>query len=204
MKFITESELRNTFAGTPFTEYYLQENTRLTPEARQFLVDRKVSVLEKAEKQDNDKAVFLNERIVQGCQTLFSLFIFLISLMLEKDMQYAEELIRLFDHLERVQLAYDTNQAIPNFVGDSPLNAEAAGCPKHVSAFQILQGKGREVSILNLLQTHLKMFLTDLERQKKSLCDERFEQLSFEYTAVYHEVVRLLDKVIRGKSDDES
>lgn len=43
MKFITEDDLRILFRREPFTSYDLQGGTRLTPGARQFLVDKKIS-----------------------------------------------------------------------------------------------------------------------------------------------------------------
>lgn len=43
MKFITEDDLRILFRREPFTSYNLPGGTRLTPGARQFLVDKKIS-----------------------------------------------------------------------------------------------------------------------------------------------------------------
>ena len=40
MKFITEEDLRDLYKKQPFTDYDLKEGERLTPGARQFLVDR--------------------------------------------------------------------------------------------------------------------------------------------------------------------
>lgn len=44
MKFITEDDLRILFRKEPFTAYDLPVGTRLTPGARQFLVDKKISI----------------------------------------------------------------------------------------------------------------------------------------------------------------
>ncbi|WP_124065826.1 hypothetical protein [Clostridium sp. E02] len=49
MKFITEDDLRILFRKEPFVSYELQKETRLTPGARQFLMDKKVSLCEEME-----------------------------------------------------------------------------------------------------------------------------------------------------------
>ncbi len=46
MRFITEMELRDLYKGEPFTAYTLEPRTKLTPEARQFLVDRGIKLAE--------------------------------------------------------------------------------------------------------------------------------------------------------------
>ena len=47
MHFITEFELRDNYKKHPFTSFSLKPNTRLTPEAKQFLLDRKVKIIDK-------------------------------------------------------------------------------------------------------------------------------------------------------------
>ncbi|SHN69162.1 cobalamin adenosyltransferase [Desulfitobacterium chlororespirans] len=46
MRFITETELRDLYKAEPFTAYTLEPRTKLTPEARQFLVDRGIKLKE--------------------------------------------------------------------------------------------------------------------------------------------------------------
>lgn len=46
MKFITELDLRQLYREHSFTSYQLTPDTKLTPEARQFLVDRKINILQ--------------------------------------------------------------------------------------------------------------------------------------------------------------
>jgi ethanolamine utilization cobalamin adenosyltransferase len=42
MKFITESEIKTMYAEKPFEVFAQPKNTKLTPEARQWLLDRKL------------------------------------------------------------------------------------------------------------------------------------------------------------------
>lgn len=45
MHFITEFELRASYKKHPFTSFDLKPNIRLTPEAKQFLLDRKIKII---------------------------------------------------------------------------------------------------------------------------------------------------------------
>lgn len=47
MKFITEEDLRDLYKRQPFTNYDLQPGERLTPGARQFLVDRGIDMYDR-------------------------------------------------------------------------------------------------------------------------------------------------------------
>lgn len=49
MKFITEEDLRDLYRKQPFTDYDLQPGERLTPGARQYLVDKGINMYEKEE-----------------------------------------------------------------------------------------------------------------------------------------------------------
>lgn len=51
MKFITEMELRDLYKIDPFSTYVLEPDTKITPGARQFLMDRGVKVLQEQDKQ---------------------------------------------------------------------------------------------------------------------------------------------------------
>ncbi|MEG6617395.1 cobalamin adenosyltransferase [Peptococcaceae bacterium 1198_IL3148] len=46
MKFITEMELRDLYKREPFTSYVLEPDARITPGARQFLMDRRVTLVQ--------------------------------------------------------------------------------------------------------------------------------------------------------------
>ena len=45
MRFITEIDLRNDYRQTPFNTYKLATKDKLTSEARQFLQDRKITII---------------------------------------------------------------------------------------------------------------------------------------------------------------
>ncbi|HCD42595.1 MAG TPA: hypothetical protein DEQ64_02425 [Lachnoclostridium sp.] len=77
MKFITEDDLRILFKKEPFTSYNLPAGTRLTPGARQFLVDKKIPISDDPMmvKRKNEKPTEKNEKAQEKgiCQDLFLL-----------------------------------------------------------------------------------------------------------------------------------
>jgi ethanolamine utilization cobalamin adenosyltransferase len=63
MKFITEMELRDLYKAEPFTAYVLEPNIKITPEARQFLVDRGVKLIQRKDGKDANQS---KEKSAQG------------------------------------------------------------------------------------------------------------------------------------------
>ena len=60
MKFITEDELRYLYRKEPFTTYEPEPGTRLTPGARQFLLDRGIDMYD-----EQKKAPIIRESLTQ-------------------------------------------------------------------------------------------------------------------------------------------
>lgn len=53
MKYLTEDDLRLIYRDNPFETFTIQKQTRLTPGAKTFLMDRKVRLIDEAEKAVN-------------------------------------------------------------------------------------------------------------------------------------------------------
>ena len=51
MKFITENDLRALYKAQPFSSYDPKEGERLTPGARQFLIDRGIKYVRRAQRK---------------------------------------------------------------------------------------------------------------------------------------------------------
>ena len=66
MKFITEADLRATYKANPFTSYTLPAEARLTPGARQYLLDLGVDMYErKKESPIAEKSVVTTETSIR-------------------------------------------------------------------------------------------------------------------------------------------
>lgn len=55
MKYITEAQLRDLYKESPFESYKCSDDTRLTPNARQFLIDFKIDILDSENRGNNKK-----------------------------------------------------------------------------------------------------------------------------------------------------
>lgn len=155
MRFITEQEIRAAFRSTPFTEYSLGEGQRLTPEATQFLVDRKIPICQ-AEKtaviaeQQNTRQ---EQLLLQVCQRQEALLLVCISLLLEEDIYLAEELTRLHESLLMVAQAIKQQQPPPIWlIEEVPQQLSTQQVPR-ITPFYVQLPKGRQIAVLHLLIT---------------------------------------------------
>lgn len=62
MKFITEMELRDLYKIDPFSTYVLEPNTKITPGARQFLMDRGIKLLPEQDRNGRSAGPALSNR----------------------------------------------------------------------------------------------------------------------------------------------
>ncbi|MFD2388704.1 hypothetical protein [Enterococcus rivorum] len=160
MRFITEMELKVQYRKAPFSSYKLPSETRLTPEARQFLVDRKIDVKQmeqgnKSKVEPQNQEGISNEQAITSFQKTLSFFLLSFSFLLEKDVLLAEKVLCWQRHLEDVKKAWQQGKQIPTFQ-DNRVSIEEANLENiEISAFHIQLPYGRELAILNCLNTSL-------------------------------------------------
>ncbi|MBP2098229.1 hypothetical protein [Enterococcus rivorum] len=169
MRFITEMELKVQYRKAPFSSYKLPSETRLTPEARQFLVDRKIDVKQmeqgnKSKVEPQNQEGISNEQAITSFQKTLSFFLLSFSFLLEKDVLLAEKVLCWQRHLEDVKKAWQQGKQIPTFQ-DNRVSIEEANLENiEISAFHIQLPYGRELAILNCLNTsliELSLFLNE-------------------------------------------
>ncbi len=109
MKFITEYDLRTQFNKRPFTNYRLEENVRLTPSARQFLIDQRIhiwdgeeglaDVLDKDGKDTPELA-----KLVNYIEILEAEFLVVISQIMDQNLKISEQIMQLKNELSGIRL----------------------------------------------------------------------------------------------------
>ncbi len=118
MKFITEEDLRDLYRKQPFTNYDLQRGERLTPGARQFLVDRGIDMYDIGERR-SEQTVKQTGKTPSGkpdggeqsgkklrCQdevSLRALFLLTAKELLTEDVCASQQLMGLFRQLEGLE-----------------------------------------------------------------------------------------------------
>ncbi|OTO77247.1 hypothetical protein A5865_001122 [Enterococcus sp. 12E11_DIV0728] len=180
MRFITEQDIRTTFIQTPFEVYPQPADTRLTPEARQFLVDRKVMITNGNAKTLPKTAVVENQE-KPDLELTSSLFLLAVSLMVEADPALAEKLSQLY---QRMQEAYSLKA--------EPERVEALEDVK-ITMFHVLLPRGKELAVLNLLQTQLNQLLAS--EPKVSAVKPMYS----EFRRIRCELIRMMKKILGGE-----
>ncbi|MGF2189918.1 hypothetical protein ACQUD0_06255 [Vagococcus fluvialis] len=98
MRFITEIDLRNDYRQTPFNTYKLATKDKLTSEARQFLQDRKITIITEEQVETTEIAEEIDvtsveeEQINLTAQLLYTDTLKLVLLAKEKCADICEEL----------------------------------------------------------------------------------------------------------------
>ncbi|RJG23530.1 cobalamin adenosyltransferase [Paenibacillus thiaminolyticus] len=172
MKFITEMELRNVYRIEPFTSYMVEHGSRLTPEARQFLTDRQITVSYSTQEQNQEqkqeplpnperqakKQDWRRGKLRCQMQSVSALFLLTGQELLERDVLLAQkvlELSRLFSALQG-----GTSTADLSFQGCTGITAdvlfEDAGDCFEVTEFHIQLEKGRVIALLHRLRSALR------------------------------------------------
>ncbi|MEQ7049722.1 cobalamin adenosyltransferase [Paenibacillaceae sp. P-4] len=176
MKFITEMELRNMHRLEPFTSYMVEHGSRLTPEARQFLTDRQITLSYGTQEQNQEqkqeplpnpelqakKPDWRRGKLRCQMQSVSALFLLTGQELLERDVLLAQkvlELSRQFSALQKRE-GGGTSTADLSFQGCTGITAavlfEDAGDCFEVTEFHIQLEKGREIALLHRLRCALR------------------------------------------------
>lgn len=174
MKFITEMELRDIYKMAPFATFFLEPDTKITPGARQFLADRRVT-LGQAHCTDGEKLKPNGLNQAQGRETwctlrlrrrmdcIESLFLLIAAELLHSgDVVQSEEVMALGKCFRNVQNA-ERDQIAPDnlkFWGwsEDEIKTRSDNLEKHVEISDIHLGteNGKEIALLNHLRASLR------------------------------------------------
>jgi ethanolamine utilization cobalamin adenosyltransferase len=174
MKFITEMELRDLYKIGPFTTYVLESDAKITPGARQFLVDRGVK-LEQAQASDGKSANNSKAKSVQGRESwcvlrlrgrmecIESLFLLVgADLLGSGDAVLAEEVMALGKYFRNVKDA-EREQTAPDSIQFWEWSeAEIKNCSNNlgkyfdINEFHVRLQNGKAIALLNHLRASLR------------------------------------------------
>lgn len=186
MMFLTEGDLRQQYRKDPFERFILEENTRLTPGAQQFLNDRKIHIIEANSNNltMNQAASYdtlsPNERLVHS---IFKYELtYLRSVLMEKAryiFDYNQTLADLFFELEELvkqMQVEDYGLAMETLLSkhsnfEQILSLETISFD--VTKDQVLKDGGREASVLSLVgNSFLRLYAQyeeSLEEKQKNV-----------------------------------
>lgn len=204
MYFVTETELRMNYRKAHFTEYQLEQGTRLTPEARQFLLDRNISFCTPKEKQLRIKKSttrlkaepYMSSYLSAKLEKISASFLLIISFLTEEDMYIAEQVMILENYL--TDMSSENGEAELQTLLVDKTSVEK----KHkITAFHIQLSRGKEIALLHFLLTDLKLLRVDLKERnnEESVDDEQYKVVEKKLEIICTALEELIHKAIGGK-----
>ncbi|AET70793.1 ethanolamine utilization cobalamin adenosyltransferase [Desulfosporosinus orientis DSM 765] len=218
MKFITEMELREVYRREPFTTYVMEPDTRITPGARQFLVDRRVTL---SETQPGDEETVnldspqqvqvektrCSQRLLRKMERMESLFLLMAAEVGSGEAILSEEVLALGRYFQKVRRAEEEQRAPDTlqFWGWSAeeIKERSAGLEEQVdiSEFHLELEKGRDVAVLNYLRASLRELEPEILeiywREEQSVCSR--QDLIDAIAGIINILSMMIEKYVGGR-----
>lgn len=184
MKFITEYDLRARFNEQPFTDYIIEKNTRLTPGARQFLSDRRITLLEDGadrsvkvqetdrkripaacqacEAADSKKDSLAIAKLLSDVEVLEAEFLVLTSQIIETDMEIAGQMSKAGHEFGRIKTLLTKESADVNICFEGCTGMDKGNCGKDlgncfdITDFYIQSPNGKMIVQMNALRAKIR------------------------------------------------
>lgn len=177
MKFITEEDLRDLYKKAPYNTYELEPGTRLTPGARQFLVDKGMMTdfddFNSRKKFENNKqtensanTLDINKRkdqkLLASMKSIEAMFFLTEQELLTIDIDLAQSLIELRKQFTNIKNSIKTREKIESlrFTECSGIKSEQFSCNIgdcfEIAEFHIQLVKGRQITLLHRLRSLLQ------------------------------------------------
>lgn len=175
MKFITEVDLRDLYKKEPFTSYDLQSDARLTPGARQFLVDRGINMLDndssKKKKTVNikrsvefpeSKKNWKNMKLYCKMKSIEALFLLTGEELLSRDVALTQSVIKLNKQFSSIRNAVKSKGKLENLsciectgINENNFSDNLDDCFE-ITEFHMQLEKGKDILILHRLRCALQ------------------------------------------------
>lgn len=210
MKYITEEDLRDLYRKAPFTDYDLEPGIRLTPGARQFLIDKGINIPEtgfssigknenvkpatvKTEKKDIRK----NDKLYSSMKSIEALFLLTEEELLSRDVCLAQSMIKLRKQFSSLRASVKSKAPVENLtcvectgIKSNNFSEDLDDCFE-ITEFHIQLEKGREIVVLHRLRCALN--------EIKPLVQELYEDKDAE-TELCEDMIRKLNQIVNSLS----
>lgn len=194
MKFITEEVLRDLFKVQPFTDYVLEPGEKVTPGARQFLMDKGINIsdfdscpIEKKETGGPTAELLIkkndlkNKKLICSMKSVEALFFLSEQELLSRDVCLAQNLISLGKQFSCIKNAIRNKTSVDNLccqectgINKENFSEDLEDCIE-ISEFHIQLERGREIIILHRLRCVLQEMipvLQELYENENGQCED--------------------------------
>ena len=203
MKFITEYDLRARFNEQPFTDYIIEKNTRLTPGARQFLSDRKITLLEDGaeacEAADSKKDSLAIAKLLSDVEVLEAEFLVITSQIIETDIEIAGQMSKAGHEFGRIKTlltdgAADINISFEGCTGmDKDHFGKDLGNCFDITDFYIQSPNGKIIVQMNALRAKIRAMRISAA---EALIADREEKRQEAVTEAVNQIINKLSQLI--------
>lgn len=202
MKFITEIDLRSIYKDDPFTYYNMKPDTKLTPGARQFLVDKKINIfqeesMESVEKKESiEERDWRKEKLISKAKSIEAVFLLTAEEILDIDILLSQDIIMLSKEFTNVKNALEGKEPIEYIdcnkcTGiDEDNFSETLGDCFNITSFHIQLDKGKEIIVLH----RLRCILGEIEPEIYEYCEHKKED------ELYKEIIKKINQIINTLS----
>lgn len=212
MKYITEEELRDLYRKEPFTNYHLESGVRLTPGARQFLLDKGMSDFESdlcskgkskntnppAEKEKKDTCC--NKKLLRRMKSIEACFLLTEQELLSRDIYLAQSVVLLGKQFCGIRNALNGKGMVEDLpcsactgINSNNFSEELDDCFE-ISEFHIQLEKGREIIMLHRLRCELHELVAMMQEQQEGREGETLQLKDF-YSKLY-QIINSLSQLI--------
>lgn len=192
MRFITENDLRKSYQNTPFTIYEIEQDTKITPGARQFLIDKGIRICEKEKNQKEEKKeecqkeeaenIYMTkiQRELLSISLVEASFLKIGLELLEEDVLIAQEIFLLEQYLSSLKKESLKEELILSpcmGITDENFSECLSDCFE-ITGFHAQSKKGREIVNLHYLRCLLREMEPKLSRKRKDGVHKMINRLS--------------------------
>lgn len=203
MKFITEYDLRARFNEQPFTDYRIEKNTRLTPGARQFLADRRITLLEDGaeacEAADSKKDSLAIAKLLSDVEVLEAEFLVITSQIIETDIEIAGQMSKAGHEFGRIKTLLTDGEADLNisFEGCTGMDKDHFGKDLgncfDITDFYIQSPNGKIIVQMNALRAKIRAMRISAA---EALSADREEKRQEAVTEAVNQIINKLSQLI--------
>ena len=203
MKFITEYDLRARFNEQPFTDYIIEKNTRLTPGARQFLSDRRITLLEDGaeacEAADSKNDSLAIAKLLSDVEVLEAEFLVITSQIIETDIEIAGQMSKAGHEFGRIKTlltdgAADLNISFEGCTGmDKDHFGKDLGNCFDITDFYIQSPNGKIIVQMNALRAKIRAMRISVA---EALGADKEEKRQEAVTEAVNQIINKLSQLI--------
>lgn len=213
MKFITEEDLRDLYKKQPFMDYDLQPGERLTPGARQFLLDRGINLYDDdpfqspgLKKANSGKpAGHLQGRkkrkYCSRMKSLQALFLLTTDELMKQDVCMAQQITELYRYFSDFKSAAEGTCTVTDLCCSACTGIKEDNFSKcigdcfEISEFHMQLEKGHQI----LLLARLKAALEEMDADIPDMLEEKLaEQVSCKLNQIINTLSQMICSAVGG------